>query len=284
MSEETNAGIPGLEIPSETTETVEAVASSEGELKVHPAYEKLLSEIPAAWHERVIPHLQEQDRAFQQQLEKYTPFKEYVDNGIDPAYIDQSIQIAQAIAEDPVGIHQNLTRALMQQGLLKEEAEAEADDMISEFAENMQEMDLPDSLKRELAERDEKLNSLEEYIMNQELERETAAELQAIEAEFAGIRDVYEVSEAQESAIIELMEAALARGEDMSVVQAAKKLVDITGVGFKRVGVPDLSGEAPIVVGKGGNGVPFESINVPKDDSGKKAMLAEMFKQQFGNQ
>jgi hypothetical protein len=114
------------------------------------------------------------------------------------------------------------------------------------------------------------------------MERETAAEYQAIEAEFAGIRDVYEVSEAQEKAIVELMESALVRGQDMSVVQAAKKLVELTGTGFKRVGPVDLSGEAPIVVGKGGNGVPFETVNLPKDDRGKKEMLAEMFKQQYG--
>ena len=281
MSEETNADINGLDAPA--TEEVQ-VDSNETELKSHPAYDKLLSEIPTAWHEKVIPHLQEQDRNFQQQLEKYTPYKEYVDNGVDPAYIEQSIQIAQAIAEDPVGIHQNLTRALMQKGLLQEEAEDVAEDMMEEFADNLSEDQLPESFKRELAQRDEKLNSLEEYIQNQEFERDTAAEYQAIEAEFAGIRDVYEVSDAQETAIIELMESALARGQDMTVVQAAKKLVEITGTGFKRLGPVDLSGEAPIVVGKGGNGVPFESISVPKDDRGKKDMLAEMFKQQFGNQ
>lgn len=281
MSEELDAGLAGLETPNEEAVQVE---SNEPELKSHPAYDKLLAEIPQAWHEKVIPHLQEQDRSFQQQLEKYTPYKEYVDNGVDPAYIEQSIQIAQAIAEDPVGIHQNLTRALMQQGLLQEDAEEAAEDMMGEFADNLTEDQLPESFRRELAERDDKLNSLEEYIQNQEFERETAYEYEAIEAEFAGIRDVYEVSEAQEQAIVELMESALVRGQDMSVVQAAKKLVELTGTGFKRVGPVDLSGEAPIVVGKGGNGVPFESINVPKDDRGKKDMLAEMFKQQFGNQ
>jgi hypothetical protein len=279
MSEELDTGLAGLETPSEETVQVE---SNEPELKSHPAYDKLLAEIPQAWHDKVIPHLQEQDRSFQQQLEKYTPYKEYVDNGVDPAYIEQSIQIAQAIAEDPLGIHQNLTRALMQQGLLKEDAEEAAEDMMGEFSDNLSEDQLPESFKRELAERDEKLNSLEEYIQNQQMERETAAEYQAIEAEFAGIRDVYEVSEAQEKAIVELMESALVRGQDMSVVQAAKKLVELTGTGFKRVGPVDLSGEAPIVVGKGGNGVPFETVNLPKDDRGKKEMLAEMFKQQYG--
>lgn len=278
MSEELDAGIAGLETSNEEAVTVE---STESDLKSHPAYDKLLAEIPTAWHEKVIPHLQEQDRVFQQQIEKYTPYKEYVDNGIDPAYIEQSMQIAQAIAEDPVGIYENLTRALMQQGLIQEQAEEVADDMLSEYADNLSEEQLPEAFKREMAERDEKLNSLEEYIQNQEFERATVYELQSIEAEFAGIRDVYEVSDAQETAIIELMESAIVRGQDMSVVQAAKKLVEITGTGFTRLGPIDLSGNAPIVIGKGGNGVPNEPINVPKSDKDKKEMLMQMFAQQF---
>lgn len=278
MSEETN--YEGLDAP--VTETgIEPETGSDQ--KVHPAYEKLLSEIPQAWHEKVIPHLQEQDRAFQQQIEKFTPYKEYVDNGVDPAFIQQSIQLAQAIAEDPVSIHQNLTKALMSQGLLQAEAEAQAEDMMDEAYSEIGEEGLPDAVRRELAARDEKINSFEEYIYEQQLEEATYEELDVIDAELEGLRDVYEVTEAQENAILELMEASIMRGEDISVIDAAKKLVSITGVGFKKVGAPDLSGNAPVVLGATGNAVPFEGITVPKDDKGKREMLAQLFAQQYGN-
>ena len=77
------------------------------------------------------------------------------------------------------------------------------------------------------------------------------------------------------------MESAISRGQDISVLDAAKKLVSITGVGFKKVGAATAAGlEAPIVVGSTG-GVPFESVSIPKDFKDKKAMLAQMFEQQL---
>ena len=277
MSEET--GYEGLDAPLDAG----AEDTTGSDQKVHPAYEKLLAEIPQAWHDKVIPHLQEQDRAVQQQLEKYTPYKEYVDNGVDPAFIQQSIQLAQAIAEDPVTIHQNLTKALMSQGLIREEAEAQAEELMDDAFSDYAEEGLPESVKRELAARDEKINSFEDYIYEQEMEQATYEELDIIEAELDGLRDTYEVTEAQENAILELMEAAVARGEDMSVVDAARKLVSITGVGFKRYSDSDLSGDAPVVLGATGNAVPFEGVNIPKDDKGKKEMMAQLFAQQYGN-
>jgi hypothetical protein len=171
----------------------------------------------------------------------------------------------------------------MSQGLIREEAEAQAEELMEDAFSDYAEEGLPDSVKRELAARDEKINSFEEYIQNQELEQATYQELEVIEAEFEGLREAYEVTEAQENAILELMESAVARGEDMSVVDAARKLVSITGVGFKKTGAPDLSGDAPVVLGATGNAVPFEGVTVPKDDKGKKEMMAQLFAQQYGN-
>jgi hypothetical protein len=62
------------------------------------------------------------------------------------------------------------------------------------------------------------------------------------------------------------------------VIDAAKKLVAITGVGFQRLGGNPSSPQAPITIGAGG-GVPFEGIQIPKDDKGKREMLEQMFKQ-----
>lgn len=272
---------PDLEIPElETGETPDASAQDEAP-KAHPAHEKLLAELPEAWHNKVIPHLQDQDKAFQSQLEKYTPYKDLVDNEIDPEYIYHSMQLAKAIAEDPVTIHQNLTNALMSQGLLQEEAEEAAEEMMEEASFFDSDDEISPKLKKELEERDEKLSELEEYVMQQEMDRQVEIEYAQIEEEFDQIRQAYEVSEKQETAITELMESAIARGEDLSVIDAAKKLVAITGVGFKRKGgVESINGDAPVVVGSSG-GVPFESVSIPKDFKDKKIMLAQMFEQQM---
>lgn len=280
-NEETTLDDLSLETPEIESPDLETPEAPAGEtFKAHPAHEKLLAELPEAWHQKVLPHLQEQDKYYQQQMEKFSPYKDFVENNIDADYINQSIQLAKAISEDPVTIHENLTRALMAQGLLEEQAE-EAASEIMEDDDFYEESELSPKLQRELAARDAKLEELQAHLAEQEFERQTAEEYEIIEAELSGLRDVYEVTAQQEQAIIELMEAAVARGQDMSVIDAAKKLVSITGVGFKKVGAANAAGlEAPIVVGSTG-GVPFESVEIPKDFKDKKAMLAQMFEQQM---
>lgn len=269
---ETQAEAP--EAPQETTEESP---------KAHPAHEKLLAELPEAWHSKVTPHLQEWDRNVQQQLEKFSPYKQFVDDGVDPDYLNKSVQLAQAIAQDPVGVHGNLTKALMDQGLLRKEAEEQASEIMEENAEEssgLYEEDVPDSIKKQMEAQKAELDAIKGQMSEQELARQTDVELKAINSEFEDLKSKYEVNPAQEQAIIELMEAGIARGEMMNVYQAAKKLVEITGSGFKKAGQADLSQpDAPTVVGSsGGNGVPSEQMEVPKDEKGKRQMLADMFK------
>jgi len=283
MSEE---NLEGLDTP-ETLDALDAPETTEEStsepVKAHPAHEKILAELPEAWHQKVLPHLQEQDKYFQQQIEKYTPYKQFLDEGVDPAYIAQSMQLAQAIAADPITVHQNLTNALMQQGLLREDAE-EAAGEIMEDAELYEEEGLPDSVKRELARRDAELDAIKGHLSEQEFEKATQVELQTIEREFTDLANSYEVTAAQEKAILELMDSAIARGENLSVFQAAKKLVEITGSGFRKRGATGTpAASAPTVLGGfGGNGVPFEGVEIPKDDKSKKEMLAQMFKNNMG--
>jgi hypothetical protein len=280
-NEETNLDDLSLETPEiESPDLESPEASADEPYKAHPAHEKLLAELPEAWHQKVLPHLQEQDKYYQQQLEKFSPYKDFIDNNVDADYINQSIQLARAISEDPVSIHENLTRALMAQGLLEEDAQEAAAEIMEED-DFYEESELSPKLKKELAARDAKLEELEAHLSEQDFERQTAQEYEIIEAELAGLRDVYKVTDQQEQAIVELMESAIARGQDISVLDAAKKLVSITGVGFKKLGAEDATGlDAPIVVGSSG-GVPFESVTIPKDEKAKRAMLAQMFEREL---
>lgn len=285
MSEE---NFEGLEAP-ESVDTTDVSQDSTPEVaeptKVHPAHEKLLSELPEAWHEKVKPHLQEQDKYFQQQLEKYSPYKQFVEDGIDPSYITQSMQLAQAIAADPITVHENLTKALMDQGLLKAEAKKAAQEIIDDVENDIyEEEELTPAMRRELEKRDAELNAIKEQMGAAEFEKATQAELLTLDNEFNSLRGNYEVTPAQERAILELMDASLARGEDLSVFQAAKKLVDITGTGFKKKGAGEPAKAAPTVLGgSGGNGVPFEAVEIPKDAKAKKEMLAQLFKNNMAN-
>jgi hypothetical protein len=288
MSEE---NLDGLEAPdnldttevTDTSEAPEAEAPEPEEVKVHPAYEKLLNEIPEAWHEKVKPHLQEQDKNFQQQLEKFSPYKQFVEDGVDANYIEQSIKLAKAIAEDPVSIHTNLTKALMDQGLIRADAEKAAGEIIDENSDDVYEEDgLSPAMKKELDKRDAELREIREQMSKADLDKATEIELGKLNSEFDNLRNSYSVTPQQEQAILELMDVASARGQDLGVFEAAKKLVGLTGTGFKKKGAQPSEPGAPKVLGaSGGNGVPFEAVEIPTDARAKKEMLAQMFKDQM---
>ena len=274
MTDETQ----GLDVPDLSfNEAPEAAAEApEVDAKVHPAYEKLLNELPEAWHSKVTPFLQEQDKYFQQQIEKYTPFKQYAEQGIDPAIIDAGLNLAQALDNDPVQVFDALKNHLMAQGMLEAEAEqAAAEAVDEEYGDD----EIPDALKREIEALRYQQEQFSEYANNQILEQETNYALNEIQGEMDSLRAKYEINDAHETAIYDLMNAALDAGRDMSVFDAAKQLAQMVG-GFRPLEAPDLSQGAPTVVGSaGGAGVPAQNISVPKDDRGKREMLAQMFEE-----
>jgi hypothetical protein len=281
MSEETQV------TPDQTTEAetnvVEAPASSgEPEYKAHPAHEKLLSELPEAWHQKVIPHLQEQDKYYQQQMEKYTPFKEYVEQGVSSEVILGGINLARAIESQPTEVYASLKDYLLSQGLLEEDARQAAKEIMEDesgedFDDMFDDSEIPSALKKELQE----LRSLQEeqsnYIQSQELEKATAEYTVELETEMDNLRTQFDITEAHEMAIYDLMNAALNAGREISVADAAKQLQGMVGT-FQRAGAVPAE-NAPMVIGSaGGAGVQAQNLEVPKDDKGKRAMMEQLFK------
>lgn len=263
----------------ETQQDVSAPAVEEP--KVHPAYEKLLSELPEAWHSKITPHLQEQDKYFQQQLERYTPFKDLVEEGISADVIKGGLSLARAIDEDPVTVYNNLQNYLKGQGLLAEEAREAAQEIMEEQSgddfEDMFDENIPVALQRELEQLRARQDESDSYIYEQELEKATAAEMQKLDAEMAELRSKHTISDAHEVAIWDLMNAALNAGRQITLADAARQLSDMVG-GFPSAG---SSQEAPptVVGSSGGAGVVAPNLSIPKDDKGKKEMLAQMFEQ-----
>lgn len=280
MSEETQVA------PEQTTEAetnvVAPAPSGEPEYKAHPAHERLLSELPEAWHQKVIPHLQEQDKYYQQQMEKFTPFKEYVDQGVSPEVILGGINLARAIETQPTEVYASLKDYLLSQGLLEEDAKQAAKNIMEEesgedFDDMFDDSEVPSALKKELQE----LRALQEeqssYIQSQELEKATAEYTTELETEMETLRSQYSITEAHEMAIYDLMNAALNAGREISVADAAKQLQGMVGT-FQRAGAVPAE-NAPMVIGSaGGAGVQAQNLEVPKDDKGKRAMMEQLFK------
>jgi hypothetical protein len=274
MSEETQV------TPEQTTETPVVETPAVEEQKVHPAHEKLLAELPEAWHSKVTPYLQEQDKYYQKEMEKYTPFKEYVDQGITAEVISGGINLARAIETNPTEVYSSLKDYLQQQGVLAEDAAQAAQEIMEEQTgedfENMFDDNIPAALKRELEELRARQTEADTYIYEQEMEKATAEQTQLLESEMASLRAAHNISEAHEIAIYDLMNAALNAGREVTVAQAAQQLQAMVGP-FSPAGATEAP---PTIVGSaGGAGIPAQNLQIPKDDKGKKAMLASMFEQ-----
>lgn len=275
----------------ETTEPVENAEAPQVEapvedagLKPHPAHEKLLSELPEAWHQKVLPHLQEQDKFFQQEIEKYGPYKEFVDAGISPEILRGGMNLAKAIETQPMDVYESLTDYLKQNGLLAAEAKQAAKQIMEEesgedFEDIFEDEDnIPASLKRELAELRNMTQQQQQMFYDQQLETETQKELQALETGMNDLRSKYQISEAHEIAIYDIMNAAINAGRDISLDEAARQLSAMIPGGFQAVAAAQRSEPAPMVIGSaGGAGIQAQNLEVPRDDDAKKDMLARMF-------
>jgi hypothetical protein len=274
----------------ETTEPVldaapVAESHAEPEVRPHPAHEKLLNELPEAWHQKVLPHLQEQDKYFQQEIEKYNQYKEFIDAGVSPEILRGGVNLARAIETQPLDVYDSLTSYLKQNGLIAEEARQAAKDIMEEetgedFEDLFDGEKIPASLRKELQELKDMSQQQQEYLYNQQLEVETERELASLERGIENLRSKYAISEAHEIAIYDIMNAAINAGRDISLDQAAQQLAQMIPGGFQAVGGSRTSEPAPTVIGSaGGAGIQAQNLQVPKDDQAKRDMLAQMFEQ-----
>jgi hypothetical protein len=270
---------PPEAIDSPEVDAPEAPSAPEApEAKVHPAYEKVLAELPEAWHEKIVPHLQEQDKYFQQQLEKYTPFKEFMDVDISPDVIRDSLRLAEVAVSDPVYLYRTLADQLRSQGLLDEAEIVEKEaDKIEESDDD--DYELSPALQKEFAARDAKLQEQEDYIENIKFEAEVQAEQAELETQIDDLTSRYDVTDVQMDKILKVLEIQLASDDNATVFTAARELAEITGIRYPAKGVNPKE-DAPTVIG-GGGGIPSQAFELPKDMKGKKAMLAQMFEQQL---
>lgn len=275
MDNETTPEVPE-QVDAPDVETQEPIKS-------HPAHEKLLSELPEAWHQKVLPHLQEQDKFYQQEMEKYNGYKEFVDAGISPDVLRGGVNLAKAIESQPMDVYDSLTTYLKQNGLLTEDAKQTAreimeDESGEDFEDMFENEKISPALQREIDQLKNFQTEQQEYMYNQQLEKETTSELARLETDMAQAKSQYNISEAHEVAVYDLMNAALNAGREVTVADAVRQLSAMIPGGLAPVGSRTPGEPAPTVVGSaGGAGIQAQNLRVPKDDDAKRAMLEQMF-------
>lgn len=121
----------------EVTETTEETSDSR-----NPAWDPILDLIPEQLHSQVIPHLSKTDKHVQELQQRYAPYKSFIDQGISPDVIDNSLTLGQMIAKDPQAV---ITQMQEQFGLTRAEAEDLAEDFADDDGQGLEYGDEEDS-------------------------------------------------------------------------------------------------------------------------------------------
>lgn len=115
---------------------------------VNPAWESLKEKIPKEFHSQIDPILSEWDKGVQQkfqthaeELRKFDPYKQFIENQVDPQALLVGYNMAQNLNTDPVTFYNNLAQMLRENGLIQEAAQvqAKADDEL----ENLEQVSDP---------------------------------------------------------------------------------------------------------------------------------------------
>lgn len=108
----------------------------------NPAWDPILNLIPEQLHSQVIPQLSKTDKHVQELQQKYAPYKSFIEQGIDPDVISNSLTLGRMIAEDPQAV---ITQMQAQFGLTREEAEDLAEDLADDESQGLEYGDEEDS-------------------------------------------------------------------------------------------------------------------------------------------
>jgi len=229
----------------------------------------------------IVPHLQEQDKYFQQQLEKYTPFKEFMDVDISPDVIRDSLRLAEVALTDPVYLYRTLAEQLRENGMLEEAEIVDKQADIAEEAGEDEDYELSPALRKEFEARDAKLQEQEDYIESVKFEAEVQQEQAELESQIEELTSRYDVTDTQMDNILKVLEIQLANDENATIFTAARELAEIAGIRYPAKGVNPKEDAPTVIGGGGGGGIPSQAFEIPKDGKGKKEMLAQMFAQQL---
>jgi hypothetical protein len=235
----------GLSDVEEQTQYEEVVDESEVEqTSGHPAWQAILDAIPADYHDKVMPTLQEWDRGvsrrFQKIHDEYEPYKAFEE--IDPDDIRQALQVYGALTEDPqttwetIGRVYGLSPQQVSQAMSSEEEDLDLDALPQSIRDRLSRIDQHDALLAQMAEQMQQAQQAEE-----EAEEDAALEglLSDLQEEYGEFDEDYVVgliaSGVDPEEAVERFQSFTSRYQPQQPQQSAPKVMSSGG------GVPSSS-------------------------------------------
>lgn len=155
----------------------------------HPAWQEVLSVIPAEYHEALTPKLKEWDagvtRRFQEIHSEYEPLKSFeplVEQGVDVDTLSNALGMFQALNTDPRGLYEALGEAY---GFVSEqESTDEDDDYDNDYR-------IPPEVQRQLNEQQLLLEQMAEYMQGQQTSQQEIQEQELLDSYLEGLQSEY---------------------------------------------------------------------------------------------
>lgn len=233
----------------------------------NPAHEEALKLVPQEFHHLLVPVFKKWDQNVQDRFseinEEYKAFKPFIENNVDPRYILQAVQLADALQDDPKTVIDNMNSTWGLGYVSKEEAEqlvaagssTETND--DPFNNNDDILNHPTVKKMQ-----ETLDSLQNsYQSDKQLEEEEEA-LAEFEDYLDGLEETYKEKKLPFNRMV--VTALISQGLDgeEAVAQYHKELAVNLNVDTSTNDKPD--NEAPVIMGQAGStgaGVPDGSVD-----------------------
>lgn len=161
------------------------------ETKLNPAWEPLMSELPEYFHDKAKGHLSKWDENYRKlesdykaTQEKYAPYEPYV--GTDPVSLQNAMNVWDAINNEPKKVYDLLTEHLISLGLMPGPKDENTPDNEGEQLDpQFQEM------QRRQADLDQRQQRIDQYIQQQDYNREVASHESAIDKQVRGVVEKY---------------------------------------------------------------------------------------------
>lgn len=242
--------------PQSSTDTSSGTPDSQG-TGTNPAWNPLLETLPQSLHHLVIPHLKQWDKGVQDRFAeingRYEPYKDFVENKVDPQVLAQALGLYQLMDTDP----QKIFEAFIQQGFTVPDAQQATEQVVSGQGQESGEETGFEDPSFDVTQHPEfqRMQKIVETMAQSQLstmEQEQTAQVEAdLDEQFAQARALAE----QHS--IPWREASIARimrdDENMTALQALEIYVEELRDIASSVQQPS----APVVLG-GGGGVPSQ--------------------------
>jgi hypothetical protein len=228
--------------------------TSQQDISDNPAWNDILSPVPQEFHGHLKEHLSKSDKYTQEVQQRFAPFKEFVDSGVNREDIDQSLQLAHLFQTNPRGVFDflntqyNYLPATNQQPPQQSQNNRQGQTQSNEFdisgLENQEpEFDITKNPQfQQVAQQAALANQLATQMQNQQMEQQVN---QQIQTEVTQLQSTYPHIPVQEVIKRAVANASISGGRE-DLVAAAK---EIDGMGwFSKPGTP-----APPNLSGGGN-------------------------------